>query len=63
MDLGVAETVCMALPDTCGAAGGAVALWMRITEPDLHFGGIMSSLSSGNFTAYLRILQYNSGIE
>ena len=58
VDLGILTDVCMASPGTCGAAGGAVAFWMRITccVYDNVDRGIISSLKSDmskqNFRIY-----------
>ena len=32
VDLGILEHVCIARPETCGSAGGAVAFWMKVTS-------------------------------
>ena len=31
----------MTRPETCGAAGGAISVWVNVV--DCHFGGIISS--------------------
>ena len=41
IDLGINTDVCMTRPDTCGAAGGAISLWLNVN--DCPFGGIVSS--------------------
>ena len=54
----------MTQPETCGAAGGAVSLWMKLVEcPD--WAGVISSwtrttgfviyCASGNFTRYIQL--------
>ena len=32
IDLGVHTEACMTLPETCGAAGGAISLWFRVYD-------------------------------
>ena len=31
VDLGLHTDVCMTRPETCGAAGGAISLWVNVT--------------------------------
>ena len=45
MDLGVHHGACMFDPETCGAAGGAVSIWMRVFP--IYLGGL---LSTNNFS-------------
>ena len=46
VDLGMHTEACMTRPDTCGAAGGAVSLWLREIEcSDLK--GMITSKSYG----------------
>ena len=40
--LGIHTEACMTRPETCGAAGGAISLWVRVTDCD---DGIISSLT------------------
>ena len=42
IDLGVHFEVCMVDPETCGAAGGAVSMWLKLSRA---YGGIMSTLT------------------
>ena len=46
VDLGIDTEACMTLPETCGAAGGAISLWMNVIDCQ-WFGGTVSSLKSG----------------
>ena len=42
VDLGIHTEACMTRPETCGAAGGAISVWVKIR--DCHGqGGIISS--------------------
>ena len=44
IDLGVHTDACMTRPETCGAAGGAVSLWMMMVDTDCNdVGGIITS--------------------
>ena len=45
IDLGINTDVCMTRPDTCGAAGGAISLWLNVN--DCPSGGIVSSHQDG----------------
>ena len=46
VDLGIHTEVCMTRPDTCGAAGGAISVWVRMIDcrPN-SFCGIISSIT------------------
>ena len=37
----------MTRPDTCGAAGGAISVWVKVIEP-AEKGGIISSCIQGS---------------
>ena len=43
IDLGVHTESCITRPDTCGAAGGAISLWMNLLECPSLYGGIITS--------------------
>ena len=48
VDLGILEEACITRPETCGTAGGAVALWMKVNHNyDLTVRGIITSRSRG----------------
>ena len=55
VDLGIHTEACMTRPETCGAAGGAVSLWVRVSASSS--GGIVSTLAYG-FTTGFNILYY-----
>ena len=42
VDLGIHTEACMTRPETCGAAGGAISLWIKVIDWSA-FGGIVSS--------------------
>ena len=44
VDLGIHTDVCMTWPQTCGAAGGAISLWLSVTECSTS-GGILAVIS------------------
>ena len=45
VDLGIHTKACMARPETCGVAGDAMSLWIRVIDcPTI--GGIVSSYAS-----------------
>ena len=46
VDLGIHTGVCMARPETCGAAGGAVSFWVKVIECS-SLGGVISTASHG----------------
>ena len=56
--LGILTTACIARPETCDAAGGAVAFWMRIDYNDDQYRGIISS-GAGDDDQSVRIYLYN----
>ena len=45
IDLGIHTEACMTRPETCGAAGGAISLWMNIIDCP-YDAGILSSHKS-----------------
>ena len=49
VDLGILEEPCITRPETCGAAGAAVSVWLRWTVEQLsNIAGIISSHASHN---------------
>ena len=46
IDLGIHSEACMTRPETCGAAGGAISLWVNLF--DCPFGAIISTLVDGS---------------
>ena len=69
VDLGILEEACIIRPETCGAAGGAVAFWMRTNHDEGTQHGIISSQSRSDGAAYFLIfrktvdLRYTTGLE
>ena len=43
VDLGIHTEACLTRPDTCSAAGGAISLWVYVSDYDGHAAGIVSS--------------------
>ena len=56
LDLGIPDEACIARPETCGAAGGSVSLWMRINHD--RAGGIVSSSKYDYSASHFRITSY-----
>ena len=54
IDLGYQTKTCMARPETCGAAGGAISMWVNILHRHGKYG-IVSSIRYGKSgsTVYL----------
>ena len=48
IDLGIHTEACMTRPETCGAAGGAISVWVNVIECVADRGGIVSSRSSSS---------------
>ena len=46
IDLGIRTEACMTRPDTCGAAGGAISLWVRFSDC-LDWAGVISTYEVG----------------
>ena len=42
IDLGIHTEACMTRPETCGAAGGAISLWVKLFDSPF-LGGVISS--------------------
>ena len=50
IDLGIQTEACMALPDTCGAAGGAISMWLKVDpHPANYRTGILTSVQTFDF--------------
>ena len=60
VDLGILQDACILRPETCSAAGAAVAFWIRKTPPNNEFQGIISSGSNENYETSFRVY-YNDG--
>ena len=43
IDLGIQTKACMTRPETCGAAGGAVSVWVNIIDCPGYRKGVLSS--------------------
>ena len=50
VDLGIHTEACMTRPETCGAAGGAISLWMNLNECSGSKKGFISSRRSRDYT-------------
>ena len=46
IDLGIQVGACMTQPDNCGAAGGAISLWIKV-----HLEDVATSLTTGVITS------------
>ena len=53
LNLGILDEACIARPETCGAAGGSVAFWVRINHD--RAGGIVSSSKYDYSASHFRI--------
>ena len=51
-DLGIHTEACMTQPETCGAAGIAISLWMNVIDCPWA-GGIVSSVQSGKTGSHI----------
>ena len=47
IDLGIQTEACMTRPETCGAAGGAIRMWINVDGCQGLEGGIISTLGFG----------------
>ena len=56
VDLGVLQEPCMTRPETCGAAGAAVSVWVKRTSWNIDNQPIISSLAANTsgFQIYFR---------
>ena len=63
VDLGTHTEACMTQSETCGAAGGAISLWVKLIDcPD--WSGVLSSRGSGTgIEIYCRssAMRYDNG--
>ena len=55
MDLGLLQEACIANPETCGEAGGAVAFWMRISHSDAAYRRVISAVDKSSIVASIAI--------
>ena len=46
VDLGIQTGVCMAKPETCGVAGGAIGFWVKVIKCS-SLGGVISTATHG----------------
>ena len=53
VDLGIHTEACMTRPETCGAAGGAVSLWVNLNECYYKRSGIVSSIAVSSSGFYI----------
>ena len=65
VDLGIHTEACMTQPETCGAAGGVISVWVNAIEcPEVC--GIISSWGSGSTESSILLypsdLMYDSNI-
>ena len=47
VDLGIHTEACMSQPETCGAAGGAISMWVNIIDCSNNGGIITTELQAG----------------
>ena len=58
VDLGVHNEACLAQPETCGAAGSAIRLWVKVIDRCTLHDGIISSYAYGS-TGTLVLCQFS----
>ena len=51
IDLSVQTRDCMTRPETCGAAGGAISLWLKVHECH-NSGGIITTRENADSTGF-----------
>ena len=51
IDLGIHTEACMTRPETCGAAGGAFSVWLRLVDCP-HGAGIITTIDDLNKTGF-----------
>ena len=66
VDLGIHTGACMTQPEICGAAGGAISVWLKVIEGAFDSGGIISSRANGftgtNIFLHAGRFKYNSSL-
>ena len=63
IDLGIHTEVCITHPETCGAAGGAISLWVNIAEGLTSTPEIVSSRSQQTRRTAIEIYVYYGYIQ
>ena len=56
INLAIHTDACMTRPETCGAAGGAISMWVKVIEC-IGDCGIVSS--HGGFSGFMYYVYYN----
>ena len=50
VDLGIHTEVCLTQPENCGAAGGAISVWLKVIDCS-QYGGIISTIKYVKYAA------------
>ena len=53
VDLGIHTAACMIRPETCGAAGGAISVWMNMTDCYYRSSGVFATRSESSSGLYI----------
>ena len=61
IDLGIHIEACMTRQETCGAAGGAFSIWLRLTDCP-HSAGIITTIDDSDKTGFRLWCRYKEGI-
>ena len=61
IDLGIHTEACMTRPETCGTAGGAFSLWLRLTDCP-QSAGIITTIDDSEKTGFCLWCRYKEGI-
>ena len=48
VDLGIQTENCMTQPETCGEAGGAISVWMKLNDHGTRYYGLISTCIYGH---------------
>ena len=52
IDLGIHTSLCMTRTETCGAAGGAVAFWFRLSDKSVGDDGMITTTNKETSTGF-----------
>ena len=53
-DMGIHTKACITRPETCGAAGGAISVWIKIVDCLNQYGGVISSYRPQRSNFFIR---------
>ena len=63
INLGIHTEACMTRPQTCGAAGGAISVWLKVNECPPELGSMLSSRQTQSASGFQAVCSENSNLQ